>query len=207
MTAPGGLAYDLAGLACGASLALALAGALQRRDQVRVTLAGLQAWAAAMAAACAGWAQGQGTLVLAGVAVLVVNGVVLPAALRRLAERARPSGPTGTRLGGLPMLVLSVLIVAAVVLAVQPSGPDLGAGLAGAVSAALLGLLGTMTARGAFAQAAGLLATANGLVLVVSGIPHLPLAATLAVAVLALGASGVVLLGALSVVPGADGLA
>jgi hydrogenase-4 component E len=203
VTAPGGLAYDLAGLACGAALALALAGALQRRDPVRVALAGLQAWVVATAAACAGWAQGQGTLVLAGIAVLAVNGVVLPAALRRLDERARRPGPAGARLGGLPTLVLSVLIVAAVVLAVQAAAPDLGAGLAGAVSAVLLGVLGMMTARGAPTQAAGLLATANGLVLLVSGIPHLPLAATLAVAVLAFCASGVVFLTAL----GADDLA
>ena len=207
MTAPGGLAYDLTRLSGAAAFALALAFVLQQRLRPRAAMVGLQASAAAAAVACQGWAQGQGTLVLAAVAVLAVNGVLLPAALVRAAERSSLPGSAAPRLSGPLVLVLSALIVAAVVLAMQPAGLDAGVGLAAAISAVLLGLAGMVTAHGAFEQASGLLAMENGLVLLVTGIPHLPFAATLTLAALALGASGVLFLTAFGGDAGVDGLA
>ena len=206
MTAPDGLAYDLARLSAAAALALALAFVLQQRFRLRAALVGLQASAAAATAACQGWAQGQGTLVLAAVAVLAVNGVLLPAALVRAAERPSLPGPA-PKLSGPLVLVLSALIVAAVVLATQPAALGAGVGLAAEVSAVLLGLAGMVTARGAFEQASGLLAMENGLALLVTGIPHLPFAGTLIVATLALGASGVLFLTAFGGDAGMDGVA
>ena len=235
--APSGLAYDLARVSGGAALALALVFTVQRRFQARAAASALQAWAVAAAAACQGWAQGLGALVLAAAAVLVVNGVLLPAALARAAERLErveagrerparssslswrasspvrvhtqtgsalgPPGPEARSLSSPAVLVLSALIVAAVVLAVQPAapdaGPNAGGDLAAAISAVLLGLAGMTTARGALQQASGLLAMENGLVLLVTGLPHLPSAATLTVAVLALGASVVLTLSVLGV--------
>jgi hydrogenase-4 component E len=175
----------------GAALVLAFVLLHQRRVRGCVAACALQGWVVALAAAWQGWVQAEPQLCLAAVATLAANGVLLPLALARLAERLALPGDVEPALGVLASMLLGLLLVALAILAVRPAmlgGITLTReDLALALSVTLLGLAVMIGWRSALLQVVGVLSLGNGLILAVVGVPGMPMAGELSVAVLAMG--------------------
>ena len=162
----------------------------RRRLAPQITLLRVQACTLAAAAGWAAYRQSAPQLLLAALIILALQGLLLPAVLRRIARQITPPpavGPVPLAAYALPLGVL--LFVLALLLA--PFA------LAVPFAVILLGLLAAALRREALAQVIGLFAAEAGLMLAAIGLPGTPLVAFLALGALALPAAvlaGVVLL-------------
>ena len=162
----------------------------RRRLTPQITLLRVQACALAAAAGWATYQQSAPQLLLAALIILALQGLLLPAVLRRIARQIAPPpavDPVPLAAYALPLGVL--LFVLALLLA--PFA------LAVPFAVILLGLLAAALRREALAQVIGLFAAEAGLMLAAIGLPGLPLVAFLALGALALPAAvlaGIVLL-------------
>ncbi len=162
----------------------------RRRLAPQITLLRVQACALAAAAGWAAYRQSAPQLLLAALIILALQGLLLPAVLRRIARHIAPPpavDPVPLAAYALPLGVL--VFVLALLLA--PFA------LAVPFAVILLGLLAAALRREALAQVIGLFAAEAGLMLAAIGLPGTPLVAFLALGALALPAAvlaGVVLL-------------
>ncbi len=191
----GELSFDAAPLLGGAALVLSFVLLHQRRVRACIAACALQGWVVGLAAASQGWMQGEPQLTGAALLTLAANGVVLPLALARVAERLKLPGAVEPALGAFAAMLLGFLLAALALLAVRPAA--LGAAtptreeLALALSVVLLSLAGMIIWRNALMQVVEGLALGNGLILAVAAVPGMPMVVELAVAVLAMEAFAV----------------
>lgn len=119
-------------------------------------------------------AAGEATAAIA-VLALLLNGIAVPLAMRRVAMPSAFAARIGDRMTW--PLALALIVMAGAWLANIGTGETLALG----TSVVLLGLL--MVARDPRARVVGLLSAQNGLLLVASAVPDLPLPAALVVAI------------------------
>ncbi len=178
----------------GAALVLGFVLLHQRRARGCITAGALQGWIVALAAVWQGWVRAEPQLYLAAAATLAVNGALLPRALARIAEQPGLPGSEEPVLSTAASVLLGLLLVVVAVLAVRPAiqgGGLMPESLAVALSVTLLGLSVTIAGRNPLLHAVGFLSLGNGLILGVVGVPGMPTAVELAIAVLAMGALAV----------------
>ena len=143
-----------------------------------------------------------GGLLLAALLTLAVKPVLLPRALRNMPFPSEPSSPGETALPAALAMIIGLALTAIAMQAVlsgpvPPSGPvdiPLRAQLALSLSVVLLGLLLMAIRRLATGQFIGFLAAENGLALAATGIPGMPWAAGLVLALLAFSLLGLFIL-------------
>jgi hydrogenase-4 component E len=152
-----------------------------RRTATALHLCVLQAlFAAAVALGMRSW----GPAATALLAFALTGVVALPLALRRLADRHHMSPVIALRYGGeVSWIAALVLLLVSVATFAQLRPADTGEVLALGLSVVLIGLLLVSQQSHPMAPALGLLSSQNGLILVASAIPDLPLATTLVVVV------------------------
>ncbi len=186
----GVLTYDVGHLLGGAVLVLSFGLLYQRRTSAIISLYGLQAMVLAAAAAWQAWVQSAPELYLTAAITLAAKGVLMPAALRRIATRMAIHRGVEAAMGIFPSMAAGVCVVALAVLAVMPTALQSTAltreDLALALSVILLGVLMMITRRSALAQVIGFLSMENGLILAAVGVVGMPLVVELSVAVLVL---------------------
>ena len=178
----------------GAALVLGFVLLYQRRAPGCVAACALQGWVVALAAAWQASVEAEPQLYLAAAATLAANGVLLPRVLARGTGRPGPLRAEEPALGVAASMLLGLLLVVVAALAVRPAirgGGLMRENLAVALSVMLLGVGVMITWRNPLSQVAGLLSLENGLILGVVGVPAMPMAVELAVAVLAMGALAV----------------
>lgn len=178
----------------GAALILGFVLLQQRRVRGCIAACALQGWAVALAVAWQGWVQAKPELYLAAAATLAVNGMLLPRAIARIAERPEPLSATAPGLSTSASVLLGLLLIVVAVLAMRPAiqaGGLMREDLAAALAVALLGLSVTIAGCNPLLHAVGFLSLGNGLILGVAAAPGMPMAMQLAFAVLAMGALAV----------------
>ena len=188
----------------------------QRRFAGMLTLYRLAALALSAAIFWQGCARLSAGLILAALLTLAVKPILLPRALHRL-PRHPGASPQGEM--AMPAALALILGLALTAIAMQaglsgplpPAGPaDLAARepLALALAVVLLGLLLMAVRRQAPAQFIGFLMAENGLVLAAIGMPGMPFAALLILALLAFSLAGLLTLRlrAESGIPASNGL-
>jgi hydrogenase-4 membrane subunit HyfE len=164
--------------ACAVLLSVALV--CMRRTAAALHVCALQALLAAVALELRGW----GPIAAALLAFALIGVVALPLALRRLADRHNMSPVIAMRYGVVAswLAALFLLLITAATFTQLKLG-DATEVLALGASVMLLGVLLVVQQSHPMAPALGLLSSQNGLILVASAIPDLPLATTLVVAV------------------------
>ena len=185
-------ALDLAHLLGGVMLVLALLMLAQRRIEAVISAYTLQSAVLALAAAAQGWAQGRAELWVAAIAVLGVQAVVIPNALRHVSrETTQPDGGSPAAMAlGVAAVVLAILAVRSATLPAGVAREDLAA----ALSVMALGLLAVITRRDGLGQMLGFLSAASGCTLAAVSVPGLPgPVILLGLALLAIPALGVLI--------------
>ncbi len=141
-----------------------------------------------LAAAVAWQAQLQGAhhLYITALLALVMKGVIIPGALRRIVRKMNIHrsietvvGVNLTMLAGVALTILAVMVVFPVV---QMQGGLTREDLAFALAIILLGLLMMITRRNVISQVIGFMALENGLVLAATGAKGMPLVVEVSVA-------------------------
>ena len=174
----------------GAALVLGFGLLHQRRARGCITAGALQGWIVALAAGWQGWIRAEPQLYLAAAATLAVNGVLLPRALARIAERPEPSVGEEPGLSTSASVLVGLLLIVVAALAVKPAIQGGGLAredLAVALGVTLLGLSVMIAGRNPLLHAVGVLSLGNGLILGVIAVPRMPMVMGLAAAVLAMG--------------------
>lgn len=193
MNAPhpfGDLHYDLAHLLGGLVLLLSFGLLYQRRTGALIGLYAWQAGVLAAAAAWQAWVQGAPELYVTAAVTLAAKAVVIPTALRRIADRLALQRGHEAGLGVFASMAAGVAVVALAVLVVLPTTLQQAAltreDLALALSVVLLGVLVMITRRSALGQVIGFMSLENGLILAALSAAGMPLVVELSVAVLVL---------------------
>jgi hydrogenase-4 membrane subunit HyfE len=165
----------VATLAGASALSLSFATLFAGRIDTALRVCVMQALAAALAAGALGWLRHAPLFYFAALLAFVLNGLVLPFALRRIIGHAVLPPSAGMRCGFLGSSAMAFALVAASVAAVVPltGGEDLEM-LALGLAVIQLGLLLLAVRSHDLLPGLALLASQNGLVLTACAIPGLP---------------------------------
>jgi hydrogenase-4 component E len=179
-------AYDVSHLLAGIMVVVSFMLLYQGRILAVVNAFALQAIVLAAAVAWEAWVQGRHDLyVTAGIA-LVIKGMVIPFALRRIIAQLGIHRQLDkvvniglTMLIGIALTALSLMLVLKVTKAAESFTRE---GLALALAVVLLGFLMMITRRNAVSQIVGFMSIENGLILAATGARGMPLVVEISVA-------------------------
>jgi hydrogenase-4 component E len=165
----------VAALAGAAALALSFATLAAGRVTGALALCMMQAAAVALAAAAQGWTRQAGSLGIAALLAIALNGIALPLALRRLVGSGSMPGSIGERSGLAGSAAgACVLATAAVAGTMRLAEGEPAALLAAGLSILLVGLLLPVARTHPAAPAIGLLASQSGVILAACAMPGVP---------------------------------
>jgi hydrogenase-4 component E len=180
------LAFDVGHLLAGGMLVLSFLLLYQDRILATLNVFALQAIVLAMAVAWQARAQGAPHLYVTAAVALAVKGFIIPAALHRIVRRLEIHREIEQVIGGGPVMLLGLGIVALSIMLVLPRlegvNPLAREDLAFALAVILLGLLMMITRRNAVTQIVGFMSLENGLILAATGAKGMPLVVEFSVA-------------------------
>lgn len=179
-------AYEVSHLLAGLMLVLSFMLLYQGRIFAMVFVFGLQSIVLSLAVAWEAWVQPRHDLYVTALIALVLKGMIIPLALRRIVTRLGIHREVEkvvniglTMLIGLGLTALSLMLV----LKVTKAAPSFTReGLALALAVVLLGFLMMITRRNAVSQVIGFMSIENGLILAASGARGMPLVVEISVA-------------------------
>jgi hydrogenase-4 component E len=180
------LAFDVGHLLAGGMLVLSFLLLYQDRILATLNVFALQAIVLALAVAWQARAQGAPHLYVTAAVALAVKGFIIPAALHRIVRRLEIHREIEQVIGGGPVMLLGLGIVALSIMLVLPRlegvNPLAREDLAFALAVILLGLLMMITRRNAVTQIVGFMSLENGLILAATGAKGMPLVVEFSVA-------------------------
>jgi hydrogenase-4 component E len=180
------LSFDVGHLLAGGMLVLSFLLLYQDRILATLNVFALQAIVLAMAVAWQARAQGAPHLYVTAAVALAVKGFIIPAALHRIVRRLEIHREIEQVIGGGPVMLLGLGIVALSIMLVLPRlegvNPLAREDLAFALAVILLGLLMMITRRNAVTQIVGFMSLENGLILAATGAKGMPLVVEFSVA-------------------------
>jgi hydrogenase-4 component E len=180
------LLFDVGHLLAGGMLVLSFLLLYQDRITATLNVFAMQAIALALAVAWQAYAQDAPHLYVTAAIALGVKGFIIPAALHRIVRRLGIHREIEQVIGGGPVMLLGLLIVALSIMLVLPHvegvNPLAREDLAFALAVVLLGLLMMVTRRNAVSQVVGFMSLENGLVLAATGAKGMPLVVEISVA-------------------------
>jgi len=185
------LATDLAHLAGGVMLVVALLMLAQRRNSAMIGAFTIQSAALVLAVIAQAVAHDRPWLGLVAVIVAGLQCVLIPLEARRIATASQDGSSPARMALGVAAVVLVQMALRAAAMPEVVAREDLSA----ALSVALLGLVAVVTRRDATGQMLGFMTAASGCTLAAVALPGLPVAAVLAgLTLLGTPALGVVLI-------------
>jgi hydrogenase-4 component E len=180
------LSFDVGHLLAGGMLVLSFLLLYQDRILATLNVFALQAIVLACAVAWQARAQGAPHLYVTAAVALAVKGFIIPAALHRIVRRLEIHREIEQVIGGGPVMLLGLGIVALSIMLVLPRlegvNPLAREDLAFALAVILLGLLMMITRRNAVTQIVGFMSLENGLILAATGAKGMPLVVEFSVA-------------------------
>jgi hydrogenase-4 component E len=180
------LSFDIGHLLAGGMLVLSFLLLYQDRILATLNVFAVQAIVLALAVAWQASAQGAPHLYVTAAVALSVKGFIIPAALHRIVRRLNIHREIEQVIGGGPVMLLGLGIVALSIMLVLPRvegvNPLAREDLAFALAVILLGLLMMITRRNAVTQIVGFMSLENGLILAATGAKGMPLVVEFSVA-------------------------
>jgi hydrogenase-4 component E len=181
-----GLFADIGHFLAGAMLVLSFLLIYQDRIVATLNVFAVQALTLALSVAWQAFLQNAPHLFVTAAIALLVKGIIIPAALRRIVYRLEIHREIEQVIGGGPTMLLGLGLVALSILLVLPTAagvdPLAREDLAFALAIILLGLLMMITRHNAVTQIVGFMSLENGLVLAATGAKGMPLVVEFSVA-------------------------
>jgi hydrogenase-4 component E len=178
--------FDVAHLLAGGLVLVSFMLLYQDRMFALLNVFALHAVVLSASVAWQGYVQGAPHLLITAAIALVLKGMIIPLALRRMVvklgihrgiETVVGVGPT--MLAGMGLVALSMVVMLRATEAADPLARE---DLAFALSVVLLGLMMMVTRRNAVSQVVGFMSLENGLVLAATGAKGMPLVVEISVA-------------------------
>ena len=184
------LALDVAHFLAGGMLILSFVLLYQDRIAATLNVFAMQSIVLALSVVWQALIQDAVHLLVTALVALVVKGIVIPAALRRIVRRLNIHREIEQVIGGGPAMLTALGLVVLSYLLVLPAGQSAGAlasplargDTAFALAVILIGMLMMITRRNAVTQVVGFMSMENGLVLAATGAKGMPLVVEISVA-------------------------
>jgi hydrogenase-4 component E len=178
--------FDVAHMLAGGLVLVSFMLLYQDRMFALLNVFALHAVVLSMSVAWQGFVQGAPHLLITAGIALVLKGIVIPVALRRMVLKLgihrnieTVVGIGATMLAGMGLVALSMVVMLRATAAADPLARE---DLAFALSVVLLGLMMMVTRRNAVSQVVGFMSLENGLVLAATGAKGMPLVVEISIA-------------------------
>jgi hydrogenase-4 component E len=178
--------FDVAHMLAGGLVLVSFMLLYQDRMFALLNVFALHAAVLSASVAWQGYAQGAPHLLITAAIALVLKGMVIPLALRRMVVQLgihrtieTVVGIGATMLAGMGLVALSMVVMLKATAAADPLARE---DLAFALSVVLLGLMMMVTRRNAVSQVVGFMSLENGLVLAATGAKGMPLVVEISIA-------------------------